>query len=154
MCGLSSPLWSTDGGRCVARCLNSIIPSGESGVVSVRTGIFREMVGPGWCSKSRLAPIIDHPLDGCNSTHYVARVIYVGHTVGTLQCSPRVSPCHMIKIKPPNGGDLNFGNYCSMRADIGEFLCPLPGCHLIGPCSLLGLKCHARYLQSVCDGMV
>jgi hypothetical protein len=112
------------------------------------------MIGPGWCCKSRLAPTIDHPPDVCNSTLFGARVIFVGHPVGILQCTPWVNPCYMVDIKSPTGGSLDFDAYFSMRADKDEFLMPLLGCHLVCSCSLPGLNCHARYLQSMCVKMI
>ena len=147
-------LWSSDAGRCVALCLLSSIPSGDHEIVNIRSEILGNLVGPGWCYKSLLIPTIDHPTDVTKSSLYGARVIYVGHPVSLLQCTPWVSPCSMVALRSPKGGDLDFQTYCSMRADSDEWLVPLLGCHLICDCSLPAHSCHARHIQNLCVDLV
>ena len=154
MCSLSSPLWSFDAGRSVALCLLASMLSGDECIVNMRSEILKATVGPGWSCKSRVIPTVSHPIDVTKSRLHGACVIYVGHPRGMLQCTPWVNPCSMIAIRSPDGDVLDFEKYCNMRADIDEWLSPLLGCHLICSCCLPGLKCHARYIQTMCVEMV
>ena len=150
LCSLNSPLWLTDDGKLVALCLVASIPSGVDDVVDIRSEILGNLVGDGWCQKSFTITIVDHPPDVSMSSHHGARVIYVGHPRGTLQCTPWVNSCSMGTIKAHDSGTFDFVKYCSMRADCDEWIIPLFGCHLVCSCSFVGLKCHARYLQHLC----
>ena len=141
LCSLNSPLWSTDEGKLVALCLFASIPS------DVESEILGNLVGDGWCQKSFTIPTVDHPIDVSMSPRHGARVIYVGHPRGTLQCTPWVNPCSMAIIKTHDGETLDFVKYCSMRADCDEWIKSLFGCHLVCSCKFVGLNCHARYFQ-------
>ena len=88
LCSLNSPLWLTDEGKLIALCLFASIPSGVDDVVNIRSEMLGNLVGDGWCQKSFTIPTIDHPTDVSMSSHHGARVIYVGHPRGTLQCTP------------------------------------------------------------------
>ena len=108
LCSLNSPLWSTDEGKLVALYVFASIPSGADDVVDIRSGILGNLVGDGWCQKSVAIPTIDHPTDVSTSSHFGARVIYVGHPRGTLQCPPWVNPCSLTPINIHDGITMDF----------------------------------------------
>ena len=153
LCGFASPLWENNEGKQIARTLLASIPSGDSKIIDLRQSMHDAMIGYGWSNNSWVLPTVGHPINILESNNFGPRVIYVGKSIGWLQCTPWVNPCSIEPIPDPQGGILNFEKYCSTRADLNEFLQPLFGCHLICDCNGNENHCHAHHLKWLCSQM-